>query len=487
MLPVATILSSLLGAILEHEVTSLPGWTGPLPSKHYSGYLPVGKTSGSPGFIHYWLIMSENKPETDPLVYWTNGGPGGSGINAGLLTEMGQLHLNENSLGNGSSSVPQLIYNPYNWATVANTLYVSQPKGVGFSYCEGGSHGCTNTDLSAAQDAVDFFHAFFKGYPEFKTRPLYLTAESYGGIYLPTFMQLMDADGGFPNLVGAAIGDGCWGNAVGLCAFRTGKSMQIQMQTFFGHSMISNLRWAALVKNCAPWGNDDVRKTGCVLQLAAAEEEIGRFDVYNIYDTCAGDTSQWNRKLSEWNEAMAAETIVVDDAASATAHPQLIQRKNGGALGAALNDYPCGGDRATRQWLQSDGVADALHVKAGLSGMRYHKGPDTFSGNLLPLYASLMKKYRMLIYSGDTDACVPTWGTVDWIDSLNLTVKKPWKPWSAQHLDSTGMQRAGYVKEYAHNFTFATVQGAGHLVPTYKPHFALTMISKWLAGEPLAA
>jgi hypothetical protein len=42
-----------LGAIAADEVTSLPGWTGgALPSKHYSGYIPVGKTSGVPGYIH---------------------------------------------------------------------------------------------------------------------------------------------------------------------------------------------------------------------------------------------------------------------------------------------------------------------------------------------------------------------------------------------------------------------------------------------------
>ena len=42
-----------------------------------------------------------------------------------------------------------------------------------------------------------------------------------------------------------------------------------------------------------------------------------------------------------------------------------------------------------------------------------------------------------------------------------------------------------YVIKYSVNdFTFATVQGAGHLVPTYKPHFALTMISKFLANQP---
>jgi len=122
-------LTSLLAtsAIPEHEIKSLPGWSGPLPSRQYSGYLPVGKTSGVPGFIHYWLILSERDPASDPLVYWTNGGPGGSGINAGLLTEMGQWHLNEDSLTNNTQDMPKLLYNEYNWAKVASTLYVSQP------------------------------------------------------------------------------------------------------------------------------------------------------------------------------------------------------------------------------------------------------------------------------------------------------------------------------------------------------------------------
>ena len=92
------------------EVTALPGWSGALPSKHYSGYLPVGSTSGKPGKIHYWLILAEAPvdPAKAPLVYWTNGGPGSSGISAGLLTELGQFQLNEDSTSNKSGSVPQL-------------------------------------------------------------------------------------------------------------------------------------------------------------------------------------------------------------------------------------------------------------------------------------------------------------------------------------------------------------------------------------------
>ena len=46
-----------LGAVPADKVTSLPGFGVP-PTTHYSGYLPVGKFSGSPGMLHYWLQTS---------------------------------------------------------------------------------------------------------------------------------------------------------------------------------------------------------------------------------------------------------------------------------------------------------------------------------------------------------------------------------------------------------------------------------------------
>jgi carboxypeptidase C (cathepsin A) len=187
------------------------------------------------GHIHYWYIEAETNPETAPVVYWTNGGPGGSGITTGLLTEMGQFQLDADSLDpNDNSTVPALQYNPYGWSKVANTVFVSQPKGVGFSYCDDASSTseCVNDDLTAAQDAYDFFVAFFDAYPQLKKNDFYLTAESYGGIYIPMFMDQIQQRGGVPNLKGAAIGDGCWGTKVGLCAFTTGKSQQIQVEFF---------------------------------------------------------------------------------------------------------------------------------------------------------------------------------------------------------------------------------------------------------------
>ena len=57
-------------------------------------------------------------------------------------------------------------------------VYVSQPKGVGYSYCD--EQPCINTDETRAQDAYDFFVAFFEAFPQYKANDFYLTAESYG-------------------------------------------------------------------------------------------------------------------------------------------------------------------------------------------------------------------------------------------------------------------------------------------------------------------
>ena len=107
-------LTGVDGKVEADRVTSLPGYPATLPSAHYSGYIPVGKISGSDGHLHYWLIESENNPSTDPLVLWLNGGPGSSSL-IGLLTENGQLASNDESLLHPIDGIPQLFYNEYGW------------------------------------------------------------------------------------------------------------------------------------------------------------------------------------------------------------------------------------------------------------------------------------------------------------------------------------------------------------------------------------
>jgi carboxypeptidase C (cathepsin A) len=118
-------------------------------------------------------------------VLWYNGGPGSSSL-IGLLTENGQIMLNDDSI-NGTGT-PKLFYNKYGWSQAATMIYLEQPKGVGFSYCED-AKACTNTDESTAIDGHEFLVNFFKLYPEYATQDFYITGESYAGTYIPMLMD----------------------------------------------------------------------------------------------------------------------------------------------------------------------------------------------------------------------------------------------------------------------------------------------------------
>jgi hypothetical protein len=54
--------------IKQDEIHRLPGWTGPLPSRHFSGYLNFTGSKPASKHMHYWLVESEGNPSTDPIV-----------------------------------------------------------------------------------------------------------------------------------------------------------------------------------------------------------------------------------------------------------------------------------------------------------------------------------------------------------------------------------------------------------------------------------
>ena len=91
---------------------------------------------------------------------------------------------------------------------------------------------------------------------------------------------------------------GCWGTDVGTCNFKSGKSKQITVETLFGHSMIGQLRYAELNRECGGYSNRDVQAEGCKRAFAAMNKDAGQFDICNIYDTCAGDTLSLSEKQS---------------------------------------------------------------------------------------------------------------------------------------------------------------------------------------------
>merc|ERR1712072_1507777 len=73
-------------AALKNEITNLPGAPS-VPFKMFSGYIPVDEAKTRHMF--YWFVESQSAtPSKDPVVLWTNGGPGCSGL-GGFMTEQG--------------------------------------------------------------------------------------------------------------------------------------------------------------------------------------------------------------------------------------------------------------------------------------------------------------------------------------------------------------------------------------------------------------
>ena len=67
-------------AAQNDQILSLPRAT-PLRSNQFSGFLDITATKN----IHYMYFESENNPNRDSVVFWTNGGPGKDFSFANLL------------------------------------------------------------------------------------------------------------------------------------------------------------------------------------------------------------------------------------------------------------------------------------------------------------------------------------------------------------------------------------------------------------------
>ena len=98
------------------------------------------------------------------------------------------------------------------------------------------------------------------------------------------------------------------------------------------------------------------------------------------------------------------------------------------------------------------------------------------------IYPTLTKQagYQVLVYNGEADLCVPYTDNEYWTRSMNYTVDSDWAAWAVN--GEEGPYVGGYRTKYANNFTFATVRGAGHMVPETRAEAALTMFVNHITG-----
>jgi carboxypeptidase C (cathepsin A) len=430
-------------ALLD-QVIEMPGLNWKPSFNQFSGYLNL---EGTQKFIHYWLVEAENvPPESAPLVFWTNGGPGCSGL-LGFMTEQGPFRPDAD--GN-------IQQNAYAWNQIANMVFLEQPVGVGFSYSKV-KDDYRIGDKQAAQDNLATILAFFEKFPHFNHTELYITSESYGGHYMPTWADAIinynDAQE-FPqnriNFKGFAVGNPYTDYYSGVGA---------QMETYWGKQLLPKPLWDNYIANGCTDPVQLFNNSACSLLLLDFNKKIGNLNPYALdYPVCL--TSQQR-----------------------TIHQFLFEDLTD------LPYEPCEDNYATSYLNQMD-VKTAIHVKSDIAWEECSRTTKyKLADKLIPMehyYRTILNSkshpdLRVLVYSGDDDGVCGTIGTQRWIYDLGFSVSSLWDTW----YNKDG-QTAGYVTKFNtplskdSRFAFMTVHFAGHEVPTYKPKEALELFQKYI-------
>jgi len=458
---VLNVASAYTSEALADKIIKLPGTENlDITFNQFSGYLDIPGTSGAnTKHLHYWFVESLDSPENDPLAFWTNGGPGCSGL-IGFMTEQGPFKPNEDL---------SLSLNPYAWNKVSNMVFIESPVSVGFSYTDDSADLSTG-DAQTAIDNYNLIQAFLVRFPEYSKNSLYISSESYGGHYMPTLAkQIVDsnkiAGNNVLNFKGFAVGNPYTNVYSGTPAM---------IDTYWGHQLIAKPTYDSYQADCINAKKPNVKE--CAELEIEIMNGVGDLNSYALdYPICTTDSvAKKGRAQRLWflNHVMGGRTASAAD------------RKLMGV--AATDSYqPCEDDWA-QQYLNQVSVKTAIHVKATLPWLQcsytlQYNYTDS-SVSTAPIYNYLIDgKYGLdiLVYSGDDDSVCGTVGTQDWIWDLGYDYAG--KPWQTVTFNG---QTAGYLTQFKDTgLAFETVHGAGHEVPTYKPDVALDLWTKYLAGE----
>lgn len=454
---------------VEDEIKSLPYLNEAITFRQYSGYLKADR--GNKKFLHYWFVEASDDPTNKPVLLWLNGGPGCSSME-GLFSELGPFKLNSNAT--------DVKLRKYSWNKLANVIFLESPAGVGFSYST--KRFNSETDDSAAQENYLALKDFYEKYPQYKSNPLYLSGESYAGVYLPTLGVLVDADKDL-NLKGIAIGNG----------YLDAQKLEESLIYFsYYHGLFGKSTWELFSKECC--GGKPPARENCEYDRACAYgilEKISQvlsepgFNPYNMYGDCP--TSNLSTPVTSLNEPFepslsrrsidsAMRKIFMDRGLeNSQSKPFEILKLDSRELVA---EPPCFDGDGMLRYLNKPEVRDAIHIPKRLGrweacrNLNYAVKYPIRRGGLSPQIKQLInseRKLALLVFNGDTDLVCNALGDEWFVDDLGRKVIVDYSPWKVDK------QIAGFVKHYD-GITYATVRGAGHMVPEFRPKEAFAMI-----------
>ncbi|XP_073540002.1 lysosomal protective protein-like isoform X1 [Phyllobates terribilis] len=446
------------------QITDLPGLINQASFRQFSGFLNASDGK----YFHYWFVECQTDPSSCPLVLWLNGGPGCSSL-IGLITEHGPFLINPDGR--------TLKNNRYSWNKIANVLYLESPAGVGFSYSDDKNY--VIGDAQTAQDNYQALKDFFRLFPEFTNNDFYITGESYGGFYVPCLALEVTKDSSI-NLKGLAIGNGI-----------TDFTLDHNSVLYFAyyHGLLDIKTWSRLEHFCCTKKGCDFLTSSSLAckiatNLAFSKSHNSKLNIYNIYQPCVEGEPGEIRDYGDHIKAYHPGTMSIERHAQFSQKLRDISRLNKPiSLG-----LPCMNDTDLSTYMNNPEVRSALHIPNELP--RWETCNDEVFRNFeieiesaRDQYLQLLnkKKYRILVFSGDTDMACNFLGIEWFVHDLDLEVEKSYHPW--MYKEGKQSQIAGYAKQYA-NLTLLTVKGAGHMVPTDKPLEAFQMFRRFIDNEP---
>lgn len=390
-----------------------------LNEDHHPGFITVTEQGDD---LFYWLFKSRDSKSTDPLVFWLTGGPGCSSVLA-AFTENGPFTVNKDL---------NLTKNVYSWNEHANVVYVDQPIGTGFS--KGSIADYATSEEVIASDFYTFLKGFLEKFPEYHSRPMFITGESYAGHYIPAIASyIYQQKNPDVNLVGVAIGNGWVDPYLQYPQYNTfalengliGKTQYYLLEGAFTvcQGLIDTGIWLAAMEECQ-------LAVTTILGLPVAP----RFNVYDIRKQC--DYPPLCYDFSPVENFLKRDDVIAE-------------------LGVKGRSWEsC--NMAVHTALLGDWVTDLSNKVSYL----------------------LNNNVNVLVYSGDKDFICNWRGGEAWTSALDWKHGDEFR--NASYVEwSEGGNSFGQMR-VAENLVFLRVYNAGHMVPMDQPVAALDMLDRFL-------
>ncbi|XP_049525024.1 LOW QUALITY PROTEIN: venom serine carboxypeptidase [Dermacentor silvarum] len=403
----------------------------------YSGYITVNPQYNSNLF--FWFVPSLSDPDNAPVILWMQGGPGTTSM-LGFFAENGPYVL--------SADGSEIKYREINWATRYSVLYVDQPVGTGFSFTENEA-GYARNQTDVGRDMLEFLQQFFTLFGELAENELYLSGESYAGKYVPT--------------VGATLHENADSMRVKLnfrgIAYGNGITDPINMM-FVGEVI---------------YGVGLIDRSAADYMMSVAREAVQHIRAGNTYEALMLMDKLFFGIVTEGKGSTFFKNV--------TGYSYYYNY---------LTHTEPNGSRAYKVFLPKPRARRALHVgDRKFSTTRevvVSHFLDDFMRSAVPQFTEVLENgYKVLVYSGPLDLCVPTTMSENFLAHVAWAHADRWTHAPQHTWWSADGQQLYWLQEDCENLNFVVVRNGGHELPYDQPEAMMELITAFIDGtKPFA-